>query len=68
MSTTSYSLYWNVSMRNFDVEHTDEILGRNVKFRGSMSRLPISVAWCSKESQPEVEAQRRGLKFDFWKG
>ncbi len=55
-------------MRNFDVEHTDEILGRNVKFRGSMSRLPISVAWCSKESQPEVEAQRRGLKFDFWKG
>ncbi len=33
---------------NFDVEHVDMILGHNVEYTGSMSRLPILVLECSK--------------------
>ncbi len=38
---------------NFDVEHVDVILGHNVQYAGSISRLPILVLECSKEDHLE---------------
>ncbi len=51
--TTPPTLYWSVLKRNFDVERGDVILGHNVEYTGSMSRLPILVLECSKGRQLE---------------
>ena len=46
----------------------DVILGHNVEYRGSKSRLPILVVESSKGSHLERRACQRGLKFDFLRG
>ncbi len=38
---------------NFDVDRVDVILGHDVEYTGSMSRLPILVLECSKEGHLE---------------
>ena len=50
---------------NFDVKRVVVILGHNVEYTGSMSRLPILVLECSKGSHLEGGAakQKRNLEF-----
>ncbi len=53
---------------NFDVERVDVILGHNVQYTGSMSRLPILVLECSKERQLEGGAHQTEQKYGFFRG
>ncbi len=45
--TRPETLYCGMLRWNFDVEHIDVILGHNVEYTRSMSRLPILVLECS---------------------
>ncbi len=49
------TLYWSMLEWKFDVERVDLILGNNVEYIGSMSRLPILALECSKGSHLERE-------------
>ncbi len=51
--TAPHMLYWNMLRWNFDGECVDMILGHNVEYTGSMSRLPILVLGCPKGDQLE---------------
>ncbi len=53
---------------NFGVESVDVILGHNVEYTGSMSRLPILVLECSNRSQLEREPCQTEEKFGFFRG
>ncbi len=53
---------------NFDVEHADVILGHNVEYTGSVSRLPILVLECSKARQLEGGHAKQDWKVAFWGG
>ena len=50
---------------DFGVEHVDVILGHNVEYTCSMSRLPILVLQCSKRSHLEGNhaKEKRNLAF-----
>ncbi len=44
------------------------MIGHNVEYRGSVSRLTIVVLQCSKRDQLEGAARQRGRKFSFFRG
>ncbi len=50
------------------MKYLDLVLRHNVEYKGSMLCLPILMLQCSKVSQQEKEAHRRGLKFSFLEG
>ena len=61
-------LYWNVLKQNLDVERVDVILGHNVEYTGSMSRLPILELEGSKGSHLERGPCQTEEKFSFLQG
>ena len=64
--TAPPTLYWNVLKWNFDVERVVVILGHNVDYTGSMSRMSILVLEGSKGSHLEGgrhAKQNRNLAF-----
>ncbi len=48
------------------MERVDVILGHNVQYIGSVSRLPILVLECSEGGQLEGGPCQTGLKFGFF--
>ncbi len=50
------------------MEHVDVILGHNVQYTGSMSRLPILVLECSKEGHLDRETRQTEQKCGFLRG
>ncbi len=65
--TRPETLYWSMLRWNFDVEHVDVILGHNVEYTGSMSRLPILVLECSKGGHLEGGGHaKKDWKVAFW--
>ncbi len=66
--TAPHTLYWTVLRLNFDVEHVHVILGHNVEYTRSMSRLPSLVLECWKgmlgvEGMPN-RTEMKGVKVD----
>ena len=53
---------------NFDVERVSVILGHNVEYTGSTSRLPILVLECSNGGHLEWGPCQKGLKRGFLRG
>ncbi len=51
-------------MQNIDMELVDLILGHNLEYTGSMSRLPILVLECSKGRQ--LEGGGMPNRTDIW--
>ncbi len=47
------------------MERVDVILGHNVQYTGSMSRLPILVLECSKEGHLEGGTRQTEQKYGF---
>ncbi len=61
---TSYAVL-NVLKWNFDVERVDVILGHNVEYTGSMSRMPILVLQSSKGEEGHA---KQDWNMAFWGG
>ncbi len=59
--TSPHTLYRNMLRWDFDVERVDVILGHNVGYTGSMSRLPILVLECSKGVSKGGHQERGGM-------
>ncbi len=53
---------------NFDVERVAVILGHNVQYTESMSRLPILVLECSTEGHLEGGQCQTEQKYGFFRG